>query len=31
MVIKNIHLTEFNKSETISAIREKWGINLINI
>jgi len=28
---KNIHLTEFNKSETISAIREKWGINLINI
>ena len=28
---KNIHLTDFDKTETILAIREKWGINLINI
>ena len=28
---KNIHLTEFDLTQNISDIREKWGINLINI
>lgn len=28
---RNIHLEEFNVTENISDIREKWGINLINI
>ena len=28
---KNIHLEQFDITENISAIRKKWGINLINI
>jgi hypothetical protein len=28
---RNIHLEQFDVTQNISAIREKWGINLINI
>ena len=28
---RNIHLAEFDVTQNISDIREKWGINLINI